>query len=354
MTPRTLTAAATLAAAAAWTGGAAVRAQQPRPDRPYAAHEVRLRLAGQLTLPRAGGPFPAVIVTTGFGPENGGRRFYEHEAILALTDHLTRQGLAVLRVDHRGGVGEGQPPAVTTTRDISRDLRDALEYLEVHREVVPDRIGVLGHGEGASAAAIAAADNPGLAFLIMLAGAGVPGDEQLRLQFEMLGWAQDIDEEVIARELAIRRRVFEVVKSETGGVANIARRRALVEELTAPLRDEEKPRVQALVEALFTAASTPWFRFLLAYDPRVDLARVRAPALAIAGERDIQVPYRENLAGIRAALEAGGNRDHTVVSLPGLDYLLAPIPSPAARTRPPPISDRVLTIISDWLDQRVR
>ena len=41
---------------------------------------------------------------------------------------------------------------------------------------------------------------------------------------------------------------------------------------------------------------TPWFRYFLTYDPRPALAKVKCPVLAINGEKDLQVPPKENLA----------------------------------------------------------
>ena len=66
---------------------------------------------------------------------------------------------------------------------------------------------------------------------------------------------------------------------------------------------------------------TPWFRFFLTYDPRPTLAKVRCPVLALNGEKDLQVPPKENLAAIAAALKAGGNARATVKELPGLNHL---------------------------------
>ena len=46
----------------------------------------------------------------------------------------------------------------------------------------------------------------------------------------------------------------------------------------------------------------PWFRYFLTYDPRPALAKVHCPVLALIGEKDRQVPPRENLAQIEATL----------------------------------------------------
>ena len=67
---------------------------------------------------------------------------------------------------------------------------------------------------------------------------------------------------------------------------------------------------------------TEWFRFFLRYDPRPTIQKVQIPVLALNGEKDLQVGYKENLAGIEGALKAGGNKDYAIVPLPGLNHLL--------------------------------
>jgi fermentation-respiration switch protein FrsA (DUF1100 family) len=66
---------------------------------------------------------------------------------------------------------------------------------------------------------------------------------------------------------------------------------------------------------------SPWFRYFLAHDPAADLAGIRCPVLALNGDRDVQVVAKENLDGITNALRAGGNKDVTVMALPGLNHL---------------------------------
>jgi len=66
---------------------------------------------------------------------------------------------------------------------------------------------------------------------------------------------------------------------------------------------------------------TPWFRFFLTYDPQPALRKVQVPILALIGEKDLQVPPKENLAAIGKALDEGGNKDHTLKEMPGLNHL---------------------------------
>ena len=65
-------------------------------------------------------------------------------------------------------------------------------------------------------------------------------------------------------------------------------------------------------------------RFFVLHDPAPALAKVRCPVLAIGAELDLQVLPGQNLPVIEAALKQGGNKDVTVVRLPGLNHLLQP------------------------------
>jgi fermentation-respiration switch protein FrsA (DUF1100 family) len=67
---------------------------------------------------------------------------------------------------------------------------------------------------------------------------------------------------------------------------------------------------------------SPWHRYLLAFDPKVFLTKVKCPVLAVIGQKDLQVSPAENLAGITDALKVGGNQDFVVKELPGLNHLL--------------------------------
>ncbi len=77
----------------------------------------------------------------------------------------------------------------------------------------------------------------------------------------------------------------------------------------------------AAADAQMAEISKPWFRFFLNYDPRPTLMKVHVPVLAINGEKDLQVPPREDLEGIDQALKDGGNRDYKIVLLPSLNHL---------------------------------
>jgi pimeloyl-ACP methyl ester carboxylesterase len=342
------------------------RPQTPVPPMPYLEEQVTFRneganiqLAGTLTLPRAAKRVAAVLLITGSGQQDRDQTLFGHKPFLVWADHLTRQGVAVLRVDDRGIGGSGRGSPNPTSLDFSTDVRSGLEYLRHRSEIDPERVGLVGHSEGAIIAAIVAAQSPAPAFIVMLAGTGLPGDQILYSQAASLFRAQGARDEAIAWDRSIRERVFAVLKAEAGAQPNLAAREKLLEELGAakPVTPgaPDGAAAQQLANALFKA-SQPWLQFFLAFDPRPTLMKVGCPVLAVGGERDVQVPTRENLAEIEKALRAGGNKDVTTVALPGLNHLFQTSVTGTPSEYPTieeTISPAVLKLVSDWIAKRV-
>lgn len=75
------------------------------------------------------------------------------------------------------------------------------------------------------------------------------------------------------------------------------------------------------LEMQVDAMLSPWYRYFLTANSVPYLRKVTCPVLALNGENDVQVPFRENLDGIAKALNEGGNRDVTATSLPRLNHL---------------------------------
>ena len=77
----------------------------------------------------------------------------------------------------------------------------------------------------------------------------------------------------------------------------------------------------AFVERQIHWTSSRWFRYFLDYDPVPSLQETKCPVLALSGEKDLQVPPKENLPLTKKALEEGGNKNFEVSELPGLNHL---------------------------------
>ena len=315
------------------------RPQDPAPPYPYYEEEVRfqnkkdrIELAGSLTLPLTKGPFPAVVLSTGAGPQDRDETAYGHKPFRVLAHHLTRLGIAVLRVDDRG-VGKSTGNfSEATSEDFATDALAGIEYLKSRKEIARDKIGLVGHCEGGLVGPIAAARSKDVAFLVLMAGPGLRGDQVVLgpggLDRED-GWLSD---ELFRRNRRTQEIIFGIIKEEKDpAVAEIRiRREAEVFREIATTIKERAPesykavatKIAAAIEGQTKLFLSPWFRFYFAYDPRSSLMKVKCPVLAINGETDTQVPPKENLEAIREALEAGGNKDFTVRMLPNLNHLL--------------------------------
>jgi uncharacterized protein len=341
------------------------RPQTPVRPFPYLKEDVTFRnesggvqLAGTLTRPRTGDRFPAVLLITGSGQQDRDETLFDHKPFLLWADHLTRRGFAVLRVDDRGIGGSSRGPEAGTSNDFAGGVQAGVAFLQQRKDIDSKRIGLIGDSEGAMLAAMVAASAGDIAFVVMLAGPGVPGDQILLSQASQLLRAQGATEAAMAWDRSLRERVFAVLKSEADGQPNHELRQKLLEDVGSVNGDPGVPNgaaARTMAEALFKAGSQPWLRFFLSFDPRPMLGKVHCPVLAIGGERDVQVSARENLAEIERAVRAGGNADVTTVTMPSLNHLLQTsttgMPNEYA-TIEETISPAALQLVSDWIAKR--
>lgn len=339
------------------------RPQEPQPPFPYRTEEVRIpnrkakiELAGTLTLPEGKPPFAAVVLLTGSGAHNRDEEIFGHKPFLVIADYLTRAGYATLRMDDRGVGNSGGDFRRATTLDFAEDALAAVAYLRTRKEIDRKRIGLLGHSEGALVGAIAAAKAPReVAFLIMLAGTGVPGEQILYRQAELIARKANLAEPLIERNRAIQQRVFEILKRERDDQkAEQAIYEALVNMLDASAQLSAAQQHALRAEARNYVS--PWFRTFLQLDPATYLRRVRCPVLVLNGELDLQVDPDQNLPAIERALREGGNKRFTIRRLPGLNHLFQ-----RARTGliteyaeiEETFNPDALQLIRQWLDETV-
>jgi len=338
------------------------RPQEPKRPFPYIEEEVKYEnreagiiLAGTLTLPAEEGLFPAVLLISGSGPQDRNETVFSHRPFLVLADYLTRQGIAVLRVDDRG-VGESKGDfSQATSEDFASDVQAGIEYLKTREEVNSEQIGLIGHSEGGLIAPMVASRSEDIAFIVLMAGPGLPGEKILYLQSELIAKAMGINAEKIARDSRYNKKLYSLVKEEEN--EEILKEKAfnVLEEYFTELTEEEKSEIgdwDTYVAGQLQGLLSPWFKYFLIYDPRPTLSKVNCPVLSINGEKDLQVPPKENLKAIEEALIAGGNRNFIIKELPGLNHLFqsAATGSPDEYARiEETISPVALELISDWI-----
>lgn len=343
------------------------RPQDPKKPYPYREEEVQFenpndgtRLAGTLTLPEGEGPFPAVVLISGSGAQDRDESLMGHRPFLVLADHLTRKGIAVLRYDDRGVGGSTGNVFTATLEDTAGDVMAAMALLAARPEIDPRRIGLLGHSEGGIVAPMVASRRMDVAFVVMLAGTGVSGEEILVSQGGLVPAAEGAGKETIEKALAAQRKALDILKNEKDpAVLKEKLRAALAEELPQLLASQglDEQAAQAAVEAQVEIVTTPWFQSFFHYDPRPALRQVKCPVLALNGERDVQVDPKLNLPEIEKALREGGNTQATVKELAGLNHLFQTCQTGAVSEYgkiEETMAPAVLEMISDWILQHTK
>lgn len=308
------------------------RPQEPMPPFPYSVEDVAfagggegVTLAGTLTVPRGAGPHPAVVLISGSGPQDRDEAIMGHRPFLVLADHLTRQGIAVLRYDDRGVGGSTGSFAAATHEDFTADALAAVAWLKTRMEIDPRRLGLVGHSEGGLVAPLAAVQRPeDIAFLVLLAGVGVPMEELLVRQGQDIARAMGADSDTLRKSAESQQAVFALLKEDLDRPELERRLRELFQSQMAELTDGQRQALgvsDTMLEGQLQTVLTPWFRKLLVYDPRPTLRQVKCPVLALNGGKDLQVAAKENLEAIKSALKAGGNPQVEAVEFADLNHL---------------------------------
>lgn len=308
------------------------RPQEPSKPYPYYTEEVafenmqaQVTLAGTLTLPSEEGNYPAVILISGSGAQNRDEEISGHKPFLIIADHLTKQGIAVLRYDDRGvGKSTGDFDAATTA-DFALDVRAALEFLKTRKEINSNKIGLIGHSEGGLIAPMVASDSPDVSFIVLLAGPGIEISKVLLTQQELIPRANGVsDSEIQEYILPVHKKAYQMIAKATDvGQLKTDLAKLIAESYDSAPADLMPSDIskEELISTQSEKWSSEWFRNLLIYDPESVLESVTCPVLALNGEKDLQVTPKENLSGIKNALKKGGNSNVTVEELPNLNHL---------------------------------
>ena len=321
----------------------------PRPYRQeavsFANAAAGVKLAGTLGIPDGAGPFPAVVLICGSGPQTRDEDVMGHKIFLVLADALNRRGIAVLRYDKRG-VGESTGNYATATfTDFAADTESALAFLKSRPEIAPDRIGLVGHSEGGAVAPMIAVRDPSARFVVLMAAPGMRIGQLLRLQTAKIAKASGASDADIAKKLAFFDKLYVDLAGAGGDAQALAVARADVARAVA---DKIVPAASA--DALATLVTSPWAHEAFAYDPIPALRQLKTPVLALNGSLDLQVPAEEDLNPIRAALQ--GNPETTIVELPNLNHLFqtAKVGTPAEYGEiEETIAPAALKTIADWV-----
>ncbi|MFL5296969.1 MAG: alpha/beta hydrolase family protein [Phenylobacterium sp.] len=303
------------------------RPQTPVKPYPYREEEVAIAsapgvtLAGTLTLPPGKGPFAAAVMITGSGAEDRDETIMGHKPFAVIADRLTRDGIAVLRVDDRGFGKSTGDYVKASTQDFAVDAAAQVAWLRKRPDIDPRRVGLIGHSEGGLIGPMVAARDPRIAFVVMMAGPGAPLGEVLAAQRAALAPGMGIGKAQLDQSQALVDRAVVAMHGAKDQADAEARALAVLTPAYAALGQPQGAVMAA------KQLSSPEMRNLMEYDPRPTLAQVKAPILALNGSKDMQVPADMDLDAIRDATKA--NKDVTIVKLPGLNHLFQTAPTGA-------------------------
>lgn len=310
-----------------------VRLQVPKPPFSYTYENIKfhneeadIKLAGTLTIPEGEGPFPMAILISGSGPQDRNSEILDHKPFLVIADHLSTNGIAVLRYDDRGVKASEGNFSQSTSADFTTDAAAAIKYAHTLDKIDPDKIGLIGHSEGGLIAPKVAADYGNVDFIVSIAGPAIPISELMTIQNKL-----------VLEKHGMSERGLSIIEAKLPGIYAIVNQDKEPKDLFDTLIKEVKLFYNELPEtdqkllgqnssAYYTAISTsfftPWFRYFLAYDPGPTWKKVNCPVLALNGSEDIQVSSKENLAAIKKYLNLAGNKNHQEIELEGFNHLM--------------------------------
>lgn len=223
-------------------------------------------LPGTLTKPAGEGPFPAVVLVHGSGPNDRDETFGPNKTFKDLALGLGSRGVAVLRYDKRTKVYAAKVAQLNPFTLKAEAIDDALLAVALLRKepgIDATRIFVLGHSLGGTVAPRIGAADSGIAGLIIFAGAVRPLEQSIVDQMQYLANAD--------------------------GVISDAEKRAL--DGSMQLKDTVSKLTAADMTSTASIGGAPasYWLDLQGYDPAVLAATLKQRVLVMQGGRDYQV-----------------------------------------------------------------
>lgn len=293
-------------------------------------------LAATLTRPRAAAAaaprqgtgaqrFPAVILLSGINVPDREGFALGVPSLGQLAGALADYGFMTVRFDKRGYGQSGGRSESATLADHASDARSIHRWLTRRKDVDPDRIALVGHGDGAWLALLAAGRERKFAAVVLLAAPSSTGAEfvleQQRQALDLLRLPAEQREQRIALQKQIN---------------------------TAALTGRGW---DAIPPAIRKEADTPLFQSLLAFDPVEALDDVRQPILIVHGQQDDSVPveHAERLANL--AQKESRSKSVELVIVKGVNHVL--LPAMAGASDPAQtdgtLSADVTKAVGDWV-----
>ncbi|MEH6536215.1 MAG: alpha/beta fold hydrolase [Psychroserpens sp.] len=336
-----------------------IRPQEPIEPYPYYEEDVTfdnaeagVSLSGTFTRPSKKGKYPVVVLISGSGRTDRNGSSATHRPFLVLSDYLTRNNIAVLRYDDRGFGESTGDFSKATTADFAQDVLSAVHYLKSRNDIDTKKIGLIGHSEGGIIAPLTANQTDDVAFAVLLAATGIPGNEVALMQTKTIRSFPVPDEAAFEQNVRKSHDILLSNKSipEIGRelfAHNTAFLTPILKSLGAP-----DANISKFIENETKTSLKPWTRYFLSYNPSVEIEKLQIPVLSLNGSKDQQVNAAINQNAIRAALIKGNNMNYKVLELENLNHMFQECKTGDIneyKDIEQTISPMVLEIISNWV-----
>ena len=285
-------------------------------------------LPGTLATPVGDGPFPAVVLVQGSGPEDQDETIGPNKPFKDLAWGLASRGIVVFRYTKRTkkyGMQSSDDPAKLTVEDETiSDARAAVALVVKQPKVDPRQVFLLGHSLGAYLAPRIATGDAEIAGIVMLAANARPLEkivlEQIHYWAAMNGAPTEAEQKKI--------------DAAEDGAKQIER---------PDLKPDDK------IEFLGATMYGAYWLDLRAYDPLKTAAKLKIPILILQGGRDYQVTP-SNFQAWSDALS--NNKNVTLRTYPDLDHFFAHgtgASKPTDFARPGHVSEEVVESVATFI-----
>lgn len=270
---------------------APAEAADPR-ERETSVGSAELKLPAVLTLPKAEGTVPIVVMLSGSGPNDRDETIGPNKPFRDLARGLADRGIASLRFDKAAHLGKD---ASSLDEEYVTDALSAIAVARAQPGVDGSRVVLLGHSLGALGALTTAVKTQDLRGLVLMAGP------------------------VRAVDVMLLDQVSHQMKLTGADAAEIETQQHQIEQAFARYRDPS-----SVLPPPFMGASARYWKDLLSRDTVALVGASSLPILVLQGEKDIQVRLDVDYGVLRAKVGDVGGRV-TYRSFPGLNHLFMPI-----------------------------
>jgi hypothetical protein len=288
-------------------------------------------LPATLSMPEGPGPFPAVVLVHGSGPNDRDETIGPNKPFRDLAWGLASRSVAVLRYEKRtrqyGARLAAAKEKITVSEETIEDVLAAVSTLRDVERIDAERIFVLGHSLGGMLVPRIARQDSRVAGFIIMAGNTRPLED---LIVQQTSYILSLDGKISAEEQA---------QIDT------------IEAQVAKVKDSGLSAATPAAELPFGVHAEYWLD-LGDYHPAEAAKELQRPLLILQGERDYQVTM-EDFQGWKQSLS--GRENVRLKSYPALNHLFAPgegKSTPAEYATAGHVAKAVVEDLADWIAEQ--